>query len=154
MTAYLLSTRCLYDIAVHDHNKAQLWFEAAARRSSQLSEIRISAFSIPQIRFYFEAHPPRTPDDRKVQANFTKLITLFTNRQAVLGCPPEAAYFWANTIGRSVIYENPPPPRDIGPEVLILATAAVRHNSTRYTLVEQWQPIHDTLKIQIFDPYQ
>ena len=154
MTAYLLSTRCLYDIAVHDRNKAQLWFEDLVLRGRALSEIRISAFSIPQIRFHFDEHPPTGPDDRKVQANFYKLVTQFTNMQAVLGCPPEAAYFWANTIGRSAVYDAPPPSRDIGSEVLILATAATKHNSTRYTLVEKLQPIHGRLGIQVHDPYR
>jgi hypothetical protein len=153
MPPYLLSTRCLYNIALQNKNKAQLWFESLVHQGLHFGDFCISAFSIPQIRFYFDHFPPQKPGDRQVQANFYKLVTQFSNAQAIIGCPPEAALYWANTLGEDVMYDEPPPPWDIGTEVLVLATAAVMHNGTRYTLVEREQPLHRKLKLLIHDPY-
>jgi hypothetical protein len=154
MTIYLLGTQCLFDIAKKDGNEAEVWYNSLALRGLYLGDVRISAFSVAYLRFYFDQHPSLTRGDRQLKKNVEALIDKFKNAGAVMGCPPQAAYYWAERLGYTVTYDRPPPPREIPfEEVIVVATAAASPNGNSYVLVDRRQTVHEDLKIPVHDPY-
>jgi hypothetical protein len=155
MTIYLLGTQCLLDIAKKDGNKAEQWYKSLATQGLYLgSDVYISAFSVVQLRFFFVNHPPVTAGDRTLISNVEKLIRKFKNAGGVLGCPAEAAYYWAERLGEHVTYDQPQPPRKLpAEEAVVLATAAVNNGGNSCVLVDRRQQIHQTLNIRVHDPY-
>lgn len=150
---YVLGTQCLLDIAKQDGNKAHLWYEALAAQGIYFGEVCISAFSVALIRFLFDDNPPRTPGDRQLQFNVTHLIDEFKTAGAVIGCSPDAVFYWAANLGQGVQYDQPPPARDIGSEALVLATIAVAPAGSQYVLVDRRQSVHKQITISVLDPY-
>lgn len=154
MAVFLLGTQCLLDIAKHDGNKAQQWYEGLQKQGLHFGDVRISAFSVALIRFLFDSKPPSTPNERQLQINVNLLIERFKNAGAVVGCTAEAVYYWADNLGDAVQYDQPPPAREIGAEALVIATVAVsQHPSLQYTLVDRGQALHQALSIPVYDPY-
>jgi hypothetical protein len=155
MKFYLLGTQCLFDIAKDDGNKARRWYNSLATRGLYLgSDVRISAFSVAQLTFHFKKTPAITAGDLSVIANVKRLIRKFENAGAVLGCPAEAAYYWAERLGEVVTYDQPPPPRELpAEEAIVVATAAVTNGGYDCVLVDHLQQIHKTLHIAVHDPY-
>jgi len=153
MAMYVLGTQCLLDIAKKDGNPAQRWFEGLAARNIHLGDVCISAISVVFLRFYFDDHPPQSPATRQLQTNLNLLIDQFKTAGAVLGCSREAVYYWADTLGNNVQYDQPPPARAIDIEALVLATVAVPPPGRQYTLVDRAQAVHQQLSIAVHDPY-
>jgi hypothetical protein len=153
MATYVLGTQCLLDIAKKDGNKAQLWYEALAAQGVYFGDVCISAFSVALIRFHFDDKPPSTPGDRQLQSNVNHLIDQFKTAGAVIGCSPDALYYWADNLGQGVQYDQPPPAHDVGAEAIVLATIAVAPLSAQYTLVDRRQAVHQQLTITVHDPY-
>jgi hypothetical protein len=155
MKTYLIGTQCLLDIAKKDGNKASQWYDSLASQGLYLgTHVLISAFSVAQLRFFFHKHPAITPGDWSLIRNVNKVIRIFENAGGVLGCPAEAAYYWAETLGPSVTYNRPPPPRALpAEEAIVVATAAVHNGGHSYVLVDREQEIHQVLRIAVHDPY-
>jgi hypothetical protein len=86
MAIYLLGTRCLFDIAKNDGNKAQQWYDDLAKRNLHFGDVLISAFSVALVRFHFDDNPPADPATRQLQANVNYLIDQFKVADAVVGC--------------------------------------------------------------------
>ena len=155
MKTYLIGTQCLLDNAKNDGNKARHWYDSLASKGLYLgTHVLISAFSVAQLRFFFQKHPAITAGDRSLIRNVNKFIRKFENAGGVLGCPAEAAYYWADTLGPSVTYHQPPPPRALpAEEAIVVATAAVQNGGHSYVLVDREQQIHQALQISVHDPY-
>jgi hypothetical protein len=153
MAIFILGTQCLLDIAKQDGNKAQQWYAGLAARNLLLGDVCISAFSVAQLRFFFDDNPPTTPADRQLQTNVNLLIDQFKLAGAVLGCSVEAVDYWAEKLGNGCQYDQPPPAKNIEIEALVIATVATAHPGIQYILVNRRQAIHQQLNISVLDPY-
>jgi hypothetical protein len=153
MEILILGTQCLYDIAKRDGNAAHQWYVRQELTGVHFGDICISAFSIAQVIMSFANNPPSTPNEKSLEFNLHSLINDFETADAVIGCSPAAARYWAEYLPAPVMYDNPPPPYAVGTEAIVIATVAAGHEGIPCRLVDRLQLIHQSLNLKVLDPH-
>jgi hypothetical protein len=165
MARYLLGTQCLMDVAKSIGLPPQRWFETAAKRGIDRSDVFISAVSPMILRTAFETAAKRSAD-AATKANYAairKNTDILTGRLvsagSVVPMTKEIADRWGELLELKLTYENKT--GEVAeykfPEKLVFATAMVGIDGVPFSLVEKSQQAHGALAalgLLVEDPYQ
>ena len=164
MARYLLATQCVMDIAKMIGLPPQRWFETAAERGIDHSDVFISAVTPMILRATFEAAAKKTAD-AATKAGHTAIrrnAEIFVHRLANIGCiipvSQEIADRWGELLELDLSYKTFEGQYNEYRfhEKIVLASAIAGTGSTPFMLVERRNAALDALTalgLRVEDPY-